>query len=1255
MKNNKTSTGHRRPAEINFPGTVSSPFSLIRRTRNRFGTGPAPSQPGAVFDFAQAMAGSINRYRNAVTHPERAVRAGEVGAICLIDSITRYLSKVYHLQENPGVLARAVTAARRRFGSAPLEQALIQMIERLPGLGHPPPEVAPADWLELGEGEPPPREEAFNELLLLDLAADNPAFKILRDFFPARELEEETVYSRAVAQQVKFYQKAPVFGPEKLPLDEFLRSPRQAAPESLFGQLDYIKKHWAALLPAELLKFLDLTRDIIREEEKLRAAGSGPVSPPGWSPGAGGGVKGEGEGDEGGVMPETAGSGPELYERFSPDLDWMPRVVLMVKNASVWLSQLSRRYQREITRLDRIPDQELDRLADWGFTSLWLIGIWERSSASKKIKRLCGNPEADASAYSLNDYAIAGGLGGWPALNDLKRRAWKRGIRVACDMVPNHMGIDSRWVSEHPDWFIQSDRPPFPNYRFTGPDISSDPRMTLRLEDGYWKQSDAAVVFQRTDRAGGEVRYIYHGNDGTSMPWNDTAQLDFLLPEVREAVIRTILHVARAFPVIRFDAAMVLAKRHFQRLWYPPPGQGGAIPSRSGRGVSGGDFERVFPVEFWREVVDRVAEEVPETLLLAEAFWMLEGYFVRSLGMHRVYNSAFMNMLKMELNDQYRQVIKEILEFDPQILKRFANFMSNPDEETAIAQFGKGDQYFGVCTMMATMPGLPLFGHGQVEGLTEKYGMEYSRAYWDEPIDDYLVERHEKEIFPLLKKRHLFSDVANFYLYDFYLDNGKVNEDIFAYSNRYENERSLIVYNNRFTETSGWIRISTSRLEKGHGEKNKLVRADLARGLGLRAEEGDYTIFQDMRTGLEYIRSSREMREKGMSLQLRAYQTHVFVDIREVRDDKKGFLARLAAALKGRGVENINDALKRIHFARLYQVFQEVCGLQIYRDLFALAAGSNSLEQFLQKAAERAAGPLEEFFREVLSRRRRKGDPAVPAAEELKFIEAILLLPPSEILPGWKSTRYSRPALKQLLSAVPPAPGPAGKFFRITLTWHLLSAVGKALAEKKKASLNYRWINDWFLDEQLVRTFQEMGCDWDTARRELALIVILLRHLPRMLKVRTKNHLYLLEPLFQDSEVRRFLLYHWDRDILWFNRERLNEMLFWLTATATIVRTVANWDGVGPLRVRGLVQLRAARTLRELAGEAGYQVGNFQQLLAARPRKRRSPTRKKKSASRERPRLRSSKRQRKNQDEKPAGSTAGKATGRSGSGDRSSG
>jgi hypothetical protein len=464
-------------------------------------------------------------------------------------------------------------------------------------------------------------------------------------------------------------------------------------------------------------------------------------------------------------------------------------------------------------------------------------------------------------------------------------------------MVPNHMGIDSRWVTEHPDWFLSLPYSPYPNYSFNGPDLSNDSRVGIQIEDHYYDKNDAAVVFKRFDRWTGDTRYIYHGNDGTSMPWNDTAQLDYSKAEVREAVIQTILQVARNFPIIRFDAAMTLAKKHIQRLWFPEPGQGGAIPSRSEQGLTQAQFDAAIPNEFWRDVVDRVAAEVPDTLLLAEAFWMMEGYFVRTLGMHRVYNSAFMHMLHDEDNAKYRQVIKNTLEFDPQVLKRYVNFMNNPDEKTAAEQFGTTDKYFGVCTMMVTLPGLPMIGHGQIEGYREKYGMEYRHEKWEENVDEGLVRGHEWRIFPLTHRRPLFANVEDFWLYDFFTPQATVNEDVFAYSNRIGNERGLVIYNNKYARTSGWIKISAASMDKTSG---KLVQKPLVEALGLPNET--FAIFKDYVTGLEYIRSYRELAEKGLFVELGEYQCHVFLDWQFVNGDQ---WKSVCESLHGVGVVSI--------------------------------------------------------------------------------------------------------------------------------------------------------------------------------------------------------------------------------------------------------------------------------------------------------------------------------------------------------------
>ncbi|HEY6013987.1 MAG TPA: alpha-amylase family glycosyl hydrolase, partial [Candidatus Limnocylindrales bacterium] len=639
--------------------------------------------------------------------------------------------------------------------------------------------------------------------------------------------------------------------------------------------------------------------------------------------------------------------------------------------------------------LDAIPDEELDTLARWGMTGLWLIGLWQRSVASETIKRWRGNQDAVASAYSLDDYRIADDLGGEDALGRLRERAWRHGIRLASDMVPNHMGLDSRWVIDHPERFIGLDEPPYPAYRFEGANLSTDPRVEIRIEDHYWDDSDAAVVFKRFDRWSGDVRYVYHGNDGTSFPWNDTAQLNFLDPEVREQVILTILEVARRFPIIRFDAAMVLAKKHIERLWWPEPGTGGGIPSRAEHAIPKAEFDARMPVEFWREVVDRVAAEIPGTLLLAEAFWLLEGYFVRTLGMHRVYNSAFMHMLRDENGAGYRKVIRETIEFDPEILKRYVNFMTNPDEETALEQFGKGDKYFGVATVLATLPGLPMLGHGQVQGFGEKYGMEYRRATLDERPDAGLVERHEREIFPLLHRRAWFAEARDFLLYDLLTDHGAVDEHVLAYSNGTGPQRSLVVYHDRFASTSGTIRDSATYALKAPDGSKHLVRRSLAEGLGLPNDAGAFVIFRDARTGLESIRSCRELWEHGLRLSLEAYEAHVYWEFREVHDGVAGQWGRLAERLRGTAVPSLEDALRELQLEPVHGPLRDAFGGGLGGSIIIDASPSEADLAELETRAAAFLGALAEATgvagdAAILAAAiRRRTEAALPALREL--------------------------------------------------------------------------------------------------------------------------------------------------------------------------------------------------------------------------------------------------------------------------------
>lgn len=814
--------------------------------------------------------------------------AADLYALALLETAARMALRAYAEQRDPRAFADADEWFAARLGAEPLARLWASAAQRFPALGT-------------------SRPLALESLLLLWLANENRAAATYRPLFDDRALAAETAYARLTALLFEYFETRPRFGPDRDNLIAFLRAPALAAPSSLQGQLAYIRERWSWLL-GDLLQSLLVALDLKHEEDRFLAALDAARH--------GGGGIGSGDSSERAVPRYGSRTGTPEYEAFSRDEVWMPRTVLIAKSTYVWLDQLSRDFRRPVSRLDEIPDEELDRLAAFGINALWLIGLWERSPASQRIKQLCGNPDAAASAYSLHDYTIAADLGGEEAWQRLRDRAMARGIRLASDMVPNHMGLDSRWVIEHPEWFLQLPSSPYPAYTFNGPDLSHDPHVALHLEDHYYDRTDAAVVFLRTDRHSGEQRFLYHGNDGTSFPWNDTAQLNYLDAQVREQVIQTILQVARRFPIIRFDAAMTLAKKHIQRLWFPEPGSGEGIPSRAGHGMSRERFDELMPQEFWREVVDRVAVEAPGTLLLAEAFWMMEGYFVRTLGMHRVYNSAFMNMLRDEQNANYRKVIKNTLEFDPEVLQRYVNFLNNPDEKTSVEQFGRGEKYFGVCTLMATLPGLPMFGHGQLEGFEEKYGMEFRRAQRVETIDQGMLDEHWRRISPLLHRRALFAGAAEFLLYDCFDAAGQVNEDVYAYSNRVGHEAALVVFHNRYADAHGWIRWSAAYAEKRADGSRPLRQRMLIDGLGLPTDDR-LVRCREVVTGQEHLLRTVTLREQGMPVALGGYGSRVYLDWSVVHEDGRPW-RELERQLAGQGCPDLEDALWTMRLTPLH-------------------------------------------------------------------------------------------------------------------------------------------------------------------------------------------------------------------------------------------------------------------------------------------------------------------------------------------------
>ena len=185
-----------------------------------------------------------------------------------------------------------------------------------------------------------------------------------------------------------------------------------------------------------------------------------------------------------------------------------------------------------------------------------------------------GNPDAVASAYSLDDYRIADDLGGEAAYANLRDRG----------LGARHPPRQRHGAQPHGHRFALGHRasrlvPVGRRSRRSRPTPSTGPTsrptsasaIVSRTTTGTTatpRSSSSASTAGAATRATSTTATTARASRGTTRRSSTTSS-----PRSASRSSRPSSHVARRFPIIRFDAAMILAKQHIQRLWFPEPGQ----------------------------------------------------------------------------------------------------------------------------------------------------------------------------------------------------------------------------------------------------------------------------------------------------------------------------------------------------------------------------------------------------------------------------------------------------------------------------------------------------------------------------------------------------------------------------------------------------------------------------------------------------------------------------------------------------------
>ncbi|MHA1168092.1 MAG: alpha-amylase family glycosyl hydrolase, partial [Candidatus Hodarchaeales archaeon] len=272
----------------------------------------------------------INKNRDILNFPELAVRTSEVNGIAVMQDVFDHIIDSYKQQENPRVFFKFLSRIKKDLPENEIDKTLQQFIDDFP-----PPKVhsgkiTPQDYLKNREKGLNNTITTLERMLKLWLVNRNPANSRFREFSESNTLEKTTIYRKIIDEMRDFFSKEPLFGPDDQDLITMLSSVAENSPKSISEQLKYVLDRWGSYLGDKYYNVL-LAIDLYKEEEKFRGTGPG----------------------ESRVI-DFDGLG---IENYTSDRDWMPNVVMIAKNTYVWLDQLSKKYKRDISKLDQIPDE----------------------------------------------------------------------------------------------------------------------------------------------------------------------------------------------------------------------------------------------------------------------------------------------------------------------------------------------------------------------------------------------------------------------------------------------------------------------------------------------------------------------------------------------------------------------------------------------------------------------------------------------------------------------------------------------------------------------------------------------------------------------------------------------------------------------------------------------------------------------------------------------------------------------------------
>ena len=463
--------------------------------------------------------------------------------------------------------------------------------------------------------------------------------------------------------------------------------------------------------------------------------------------------------------------------------------------------------------LSSVPDGQIDTWKAMGIDLIWLMGVWKNNEDI--VSEYCFEPELITSYNSsLKDWKTDDVLGSPYSIDRYEINSL---LGSKEEMLDFKSRLNKKGIKLILDFVC--------NHFSAKSSLIWTNKEIFLFADEYIFRNDPYTFYPSPAN---HKEFLAHGRDPLFPPWKDTAQINFYSEEARNYLISILKSLTEMCDGVRCDMAMLPLNNIFYNTWI------GVIKKHG--------YERP-ENEFWEVAISEVKKLREDFLFIAETYWDLE-WQLQNLGFDFTYDKRLTDRL---ISGDIKS-IKDHLNAELSYQDRSVRFLENHDEDRAVVKLGR-ERSLAAAVIISTIPGIAFYFDGQCDGKRIKLPLQLGRE--PEEKQDEKIKEFYKSLFRITREE-IFKN-GNWKL----LEPIQVNqsdstyENMLAWEYRLESELRIIVVN---------YSTSTSRCR-------------LKFELPFLSNE---IVLNDLLNNITYKRSIKEINEKGLFVELKSFNSHIF-------------------------------------------------------------------------------------------------------------------------------------------------------------------------------------------------------------------------------------------------------------------------------------------------------------------------------------------------------------------------------------------